>query len=127
MSGNLSKMGITETCSMLNSTPLGTVVKRTRVLEHREAGGMRVASSDDHGKINLAKYAAWMRQARIDKENTPTKAQGNRERMALASRDSSRKIRECGPLPEVADPEKKKSASETSARSARPTSPRRST
>ena len=50
-----------ELCRLLNSTPLGEVIKQSQLQRHRTRAGLRVG---DGRYVDLIRYAAWLVQNR---------------------------------------------------------------
>lgn len=101
-----------ELCRLLNSTPLGAVLTDRRLRGHRISAGMRIGEGKT---IDLFRYAAWLagerrRQLPVSEPADfapldfadPYEAKKERERARNA--EQSRKGRDIGPIPEVADP-----------------------
>lgn len=51
----------TELCRLLNSTPLGEVIKQRQMQEHRVQAGLRIGT---HKQVDLLRYIAWLVQLR---------------------------------------------------------------
>lgn len=51
----------TELCRLLNSTPLGEVIKQRQMQEHRVQAGLRIGT---HKQVDLFRYVAWLVQRR---------------------------------------------------------------
>lgn len=51
----------TELCRLLNSTPLGEVIKQRQMQEHRVQAGLRIGT---HKHVDLLRYVAWLVQLR---------------------------------------------------------------
>ena len=51
----------TELCRLLNSTPLGEVIKQRQMQEHRVQAGLRIGT---HRHVDLLRYTAWLVQLR---------------------------------------------------------------
>lgn len=51
----------TELCRLLNSTPLGEVIKQRQMQEHRVQAGLRIGT---HKHVDLLRYVAWLVQQR---------------------------------------------------------------
>jgi hypothetical protein len=97
----------TELIRLLNSTPLGAVLTERKLHNHRAQAGFRIGS-DKH--VDLFRYAAWLASERHrHKPAADARAQGlsHRERMALRSRDLSNAVAEIGPIPPVANRERR--------------------
>lgn len=47
----------TELCRLLNSTPLGEVIKQRQMQEHRVQAGLRIGT---HKHVDLLRYVAWL-------------------------------------------------------------------
>jgi hypothetical protein len=102
-------------CQILNSTPLGHVLKDRALRAHREAAGNRIG---DEKSIDLLRYTAWLANQVRDrklpaagdvadaKDVYAAKKEKERARNAAASRSG----RDVGPLPPVADPKRRAAA-----------------
>jgi hypothetical protein len=106
-----------ELCRLLNSTPLGEVISERQLHRHRTRAGYRVASPTDPNRVDLFRYAAWLATTRHEERrraaDAPEGASGYdayRERKAREARAMSLSGRDIGPLPEVADPERKRAS-----------------
>ena len=58
------KLRPSELCRLLNSTPLGEVIDDRKLRRLRNRAGVRIASKTDSSKIDLLRYAAWLRAER---------------------------------------------------------------
>ncbi|MBL8822438.1 MAG: hypothetical protein JNJ77_07625, partial [Planctomycetia bacterium] len=47
----------TELCRLLNSTPLGEVIKQRQMQEHRVQAGLRIGTNKH---VDLLRYTAWL-------------------------------------------------------------------
>ena len=109
MAVDLSKMKPAEMARLMNSTDLGTVTSASQVYRHFEQGGYRIASREDSSRLNFYAYLAWL----VDRRNAPpAEARDYEDAKADAARRSAERSlegRDIGPLPAVADPERKES------------------
>src|SRR5690554_4662969 len=102
-----------ELCRLLNSTPLGLVISDRRLRAHRERAGLRIG---DGGRVDLFRYAAWLFQDlskagdNISGETSADAYARKREREARRNRQFSDEGRDIGPIPPVADPERRAAA-----------------
>lgn len=92
---------------LLNSGPLGPVLTERTLHNHRAKAGFRIGSDKT---VDVFRYAAWL--ATDAHRKTPAadpRAQGlsHRDRMALRSRQLTSAVAEIGPLPPVANPERR--------------------
>jgi hypothetical protein len=55
------KLRPSELCRLLNSTPLGEVIKQSQLQRHRTQAGLRIG---DARHVDLARYVAWLVQVR---------------------------------------------------------------
>lgn len=102
-------------CQVLNSTPLGHVLKDRRLRAHRERAGHRIG---DEKSIDLLRYVAWLAiearslspAATSDAGNAADVYANKRERERARNAAASRSGRDVGPLPPVADPERRAAA-----------------
>jgi hypothetical protein len=60
----------TELCRLLNSTPLGEVVKQRQMQEHRVQAGLRIGT---HKHVDLFRYVVWLVQERHLRPKSNTK------------------------------------------------------
>lgn len=103
---------------LLNSTPFGTVIEERQIYRHRSQAGFRIG---DGKRIDFLRYLAWIfdqRQATREPDSEmPTvnerssRAEYERKKAYAGerSRETSRDGRDIGPLPEVANPERRAS------------------
>lgn len=96
-----------ELARLLNSTPLGEVIRPQAVYRHQNAAGLRIG---DGRHIDLLKYAAWLFHARREalaagKAEAPGLSgyELMKERARQRNADLSRSGRDIGPIPEVVD------------------------
>jgi hypothetical protein len=101
-----------ELARLMNSTPLGTVVKQSAVYRQQNRAGLRIG---DGRRIDLVRYVAWLFlewRGMLDAESEAdglSYAEKHRRREAERSRRLSESVRDIGELPEVEDPERKES------------------
>jgi len=103
-----------ELCRLLNSTPLGEVISERQLHRHRTRAGFRIVSGDDPKRVDLLRYVAWLTATRHERIRQETERpdgldgyEAYRERKAREARELSKTGREIGPLPEVANPERR--------------------
>lgn len=108
MAMNPSKIKPVEVVRLLNSTRQGEVLSESKMARHRNSAGFKI--SDDGGQtVNIFKYAAWLREKLLERQNNPPQsyeekkaaARSRNIEMALAGRD-------IGELPAIANMECKK-------------------
>lgn len=105
-----------ELCRLLNSTPLGEVISERQLHRHRTRAGYRIAAPNDPNRVDLFRYVAWlaaMRRETLQRAAAQSDGAGGyeayRDRKAREARALSLSGRDIGPLPEVADAERKAS------------------
>ncbi len=104
-----------ELCRLLNSTPLGEVISERQLHRHRTRAGYPIASQADPNRVDLFRYTAWLSATRhegLQREAEAEDAAGYdayRERKAREARALSLSGRDIGPLPDVADPARRRS------------------
>ena len=89
---------------MLNSTPLGEVLKDWRLHRHRNRAGFRIGDGEH---IDLFRYAAWLVLLRHAPEQPPKDYEAVKERSRIRSAELSALGRDIGSIPEVVDAERK--------------------
>lgn len=104
------KLGPTQMCRLLNSTPLGEVISERQLHRHRTRAGYRIG---DGKHVDLYRYVGWLV---TERHASPTDGAGlsgydaikeqARVRNALLSQSG----RDIGELPAVVDPERKAQA-----------------
>ena len=115
-------------CSLLNSTPLGTVITTLRLKKHRDRAGLRIG---DGKTVDLLRYAAWLIQQRrrgssggssgpnvsqetsLDSSTLHDAYARKRERSAARERSQSEHARDIAPLPSVVNPDRKARAAKS--------------
>ena len=106
---NPSNMRVVDVARLLNSTSFGFVLPQARLYREFNRVGFRIGSSENPRNINLLKYIAWM----FDRKHTPEETSGARSyedrRNAERDRQAEQSLagRDIGPLPEVANPDRK--------------------
>jgi len=99
------KLRPAELLRLINSTPLGSVLHDRQLYRHRLQAGYQIG--DDRG-VDLLAYIAWLHDRYTAPRTSPVSAyEAQRERAAARIRAISRAGREIGPLPPVADPERR--------------------
>jgi len=99
-----------ELARLLNSTPLGEVVKPHTIYQQQNRAGYRIG---DGKRIDLVRYTAWLARDR----HTPkpkkllTGYDALKESAAARNRALSQSGRDIGDLPEVIDPDRREKAS----------------
>lgn len=99
-----------EVVAVLNAE--GTVVTQRQLKRHREAAGFRVAPANDPQRVHLMRYVAWTvaeRHARMAEQGDSAEDQyaAQMARARERGRKMSRAGRSVGPLPDVADPDRR--------------------
>jgi len=98
-----------ELAHLLNLTPLGTVITERQVYRHYNQVKFRIADSGNRKLISLPRYVAWLfdrkhapqvEHAAPDYETFKESARARNATLSMSGRD-------IGPLPSVADPERK--------------------
>ena len=98
---------------LLNSTPLGEVVRSHTIYRQRNRAGYRIG---DGKTVDLVKYAAWLARQRHEKDDTPrgNSVGGGYEDVKDRARERNARIsasgRDIAPLPETVDPARKAGA-----------------
>lgn len=98
-----------ETCRLLNSTPLGEVISERQLHRHRTRAGFRIG---DGRTVDLLRYVAWLVTTRHAPKPEPrddelTGYDAVRERARERNKALSLSGRNIGDLPPVGDPERK--------------------
>lgn len=101
-------MSQTDVLEQLNSTPLGTVAKRSTVSRHKLAAGLRIGP---RGKINPFRYVAWLLHEYKSMGGAEELSYQDKHRLREAERrrKNTQSIRDIGEIPAVQDPERKES------------------
>ncbi len=107
---NPLKMRPSELARLINATPLGFVLNERRLYRHHNRAGFRVSDSDNPRMINLFRYVGWLFDLRHGTSTAPEVRDYDGIREAARARNAtlSKSGRDIGPLPEVADPARKK-------------------
>lgn len=98
----------TDLLALVNGTPMGAVLTRARLRRQIDAAGRRVA--DARGRLNLLRYLRWLileverpRPDALDYAEARRRQAGRRRAAVKAAQD-------IGPLPDVADPDRRAAA-----------------
>lgn len=75
----------TELCRLLNSTPLGEVIKQRQMQEHRVQAGLRIGT---HKHVDLLRYVAWLVLQRHDRPS-PEKLSPSKMDLAQLALDAA--------------------------------------
>lgn len=110
-----SALTTTECLMLANSTRMGEVLTRHRLRKHRDAAGLRIGNGK---RIHLLKYMGWLADSVPDDRLLPPDGFDNpdrsgdpyerhKERMRAKSAAESAKRRDIGPIPDIADIERR--------------------
>ncbi len=107
------KLRPAELARLLNSTPLGEVVKPHVVYRHQSRAGYRIG---DGRRIDLVRYVAWLVVARhVRRPEGSSASIPGYEAMKASAAERNRRLsaagRDIGPIPKVKDPQRKARAS----------------
>lgn len=104
------QMRPTELARLLNSTPLGEVINERQLHRHRTRAGFRIG---DGRTVDLFRYVAWLAELRHAKPADPAAGgdyEAMKERARARNAAASASGRDIGPLPPVANPQRKAAA-----------------
>lgn len=99
---NLEQLSQTELLQVVNGTPLGTVLTRSRLRRHLDAAAQRVAGSKPR-TVHLLKYVRWLV---LEYERPKPEAVDYPEakrRQAARQQAATKAAQDIAPIPEVAD------------------------
>lgn len=104
-----------ETCRLLNSTPLGEVINERQLHRHRTRAGFRIG---DGKTVDLFRYTAWLVATRHEPKPEPSEHELSgydavRERARERNKALSLSGRNIGELPPVGNPERKRRCTES--------------
>ena len=102
------KLGPTQMCRLLNSTPLGEVISERQLHRHRTRAGYRIG---ENKTVDLYRYVGWLvteRHALRSEVNTGYDAMKEQARFRNALLSQSG--RDIGELPAVVNPQRKEQA-----------------
>lgn len=104
-----------ETCRLLNSTPMGEVINERQLHRHRTRAGFRIG---DGKTVDLFRYAAWLVATRHEPKPVPAEDEltgydAVRERARERNKALSLSGRNIGDIPPVGDPERKRRCTES--------------
>ena len=110
MANDIRSLRPIDALRLVNSTRIGPVLDSSGMRRLMDAGGLLVG---DGKRLDLLKLAAWLRNRRAEQTNPDAKGRKERDyeahRAAMAARSRAKALagREVGPLPSVADPERR--------------------
>ena len=108
---DLQKIRPVELVRLLNSTPMGEVMKPYQLSRHRSQAGYRIG---DGKSVDLYRYAAWLRNEVMVKREIEAAGvdpyQAVKDRAQKRQREIALSSRDIGELPAVVDPERKAKA-----------------
>lgn len=103
------KLGPTQLCRLLNSTPLGEVISERQLHRHRTRAGFRVG---DNKSVDLYRYVGWLVSERhiLRSEAGGGDYDAMKEQARLRNALLSQSGRDIGEIPAVVNPERKEQA-----------------
>ncbi|QDU33039.1 Phage terminase large subunit (GpA) [Poriferisphaera corsica] len=107
---NLRKLKPAELLRVINSTRFGNVLSESQLRRHRNMAGYTIG---DVRSIDLLRYAAWLTLQYSQEIKQSGGYEQHKKRMAEQAAEMVRSAQDIGVLPEVADPERKKNATES--------------
>jgi len=122
MAADLRKLKPLTFCSLLNSTPLGTVINDRQLRRHRSRAGLRIAGDADGKTVDALRYLAWavaerhlrrkteLAAAQAALDRAPAGYDAHKERARKRNATLSQSGRDIGTLAEVARPERRLAA-----------------
>ena len=106
-----TNMRVVDVARLLNSTSQGFVLAQARLYRQFNRVGFRIAAAENSRNINLIKYIAWLYDDKhtIATENAPRSYDERRDAERTRQAEQSAAGRDIAPLPDVVNPERKKS------------------
>ena len=100
MAIDLTKLTQSELLQIVNSTPQGEMLTRSRLRRQMDAGALRFG---DGANIHLVRYVRWL----VDEMDRPRPARMDyaeaRRRQAEKNRAATKSIQDIAPIPEIED------------------------
>jgi hypothetical protein len=107
MGRDVKQLSPTELVRLVNSTPLGTVLSAPRLHRQMNQAGLRIG---DGRTIHLVRYVAWLALEAERPLPTPMAYEERKRREAERNRLKALTGQDIGPLPDVADPQRRQDA-----------------
>jgi hypothetical protein len=107
MARDVKQLSPTELVRLVNSRPLGTVLSAARLHRQMNQAGLRIG---DGRTIHLVRYVAWLALEAERPLPTPMSYEEKRRREAERNRLKALTGQDIGPVPEVADPQRRQAA-----------------
>lgn len=107
MPRDVKQLSPTDLVRLVNSTPMGTVLSAARLHRQMNQAGMRVG---DGRTIHLVKYVAWLALERDRPRPAPMSYEEKKRREAERNRQKAMAGQDIGPLPDLADPDRRQAA-----------------
>lgn len=106
-----TNMRVVDVARLLNSTAQGFVLAQARLYRQFNRVGFRIAAAENTRNINLIKYIAWLFDEKhsVAEESAPRSYDERRDAERTRQAEQSAAGRDIAPLPEVVNPERKKS------------------
>jgi len=100
MPGDLTALRQSELLQLVNGTPLGTVLSRSKLRRQMDAAGQRIG--DGHN-LHLLKYVRWLILEHERPTDAPIGYDEARQRQASRQRAATKAAQDVGPIPDVED------------------------
>jgi len=110
MAIDLTNLTQTELLQLVNATPLGTVLTRSRLRRQLDAAAFRFG---DGARIHFVKYVRWLVTEHDRPRAKPIDYVEARRRQAVRNRAATKASQDIHPIPEIVDYERRKAAAQS--------------
>jgi len=110
MAIDLTNLSQTDLLQLVNATPLGAVLTRSRLRRQMDAAALRIG---DGTRIHFVKYVRWLAQEAHRPRPKPIDYVEARKRQAGRNRAATKASQDIHPIPEIVDYDRRKAAGQS--------------
>ena len=110
MAIDLTKLTQSDLLQIINATPLGQVLTRSRLRRQMDAGALKFG---DGTHVHFVKYVRWLAQEHDRPRSKPMDYLEAKRRQAQRNRAATKAAQDIFPVPEIVDYERRKAAGES--------------